>query len=157
MRIYHAHILHTTLFATTYCGRCVKHPLHQKWTRPQQEPHSIAILPDHIAVAVDLSPVQLHDPALIERIGAALVRHRLAPGRTLIPTGGNYPGQVIDDAPRLPNLTFPRSQQIPYPAVDPVIPRSLRGGLPGGVSPHIWRCPCLVQVNSLRSSNLPKR
>ena len=40
-----------------------------------------ATLPDHIAVAVNLSPVQLHDPALIERIGAALVRHRLGPGR----------------------------------------------------------------------------
>ncbi|WP_291343976.1 bifunctional diguanylate cyclase/phosphodiesterase [Acidiphilium sp. 20-67-58] len=40
-----------------------------------------ATLPEQIAVAINLSPVQLYDPLLLERIGNALARHKLGRGR----------------------------------------------------------------------------
>lgn len=40
-----------------------------------------ATLPEPVAVSVNLSPVQLHDPALIAKIAAALARNRVRPER----------------------------------------------------------------------------
>lgn len=40
-----------------------------------------AFLPEPVRVSVNLSPVQLHDPALIDRIASALARNHVRPGR----------------------------------------------------------------------------